>query len=1182
MMRYSRLYLFFVSLILVAASGCGLQLRDPIVEGVSPQTVYNGADTVVIIDGERFYPKLEVESRSGASAQLDEGYDAELIGPGDLETRVLLTGLTVLDYESLQAVVPQGLAVGSYALSVVGPSGGQSVLQDAIVVTDSLAERLEVAAGGVLFEVFDTAWLTIELKDGQGNRVIDDFDVVVEVEGEGEDLDVSYVPGGLVNQAGVASGIQGSLGVDGVASVGLIVGTPGLVTITVRPENNRSGVAAGDVMLSIEPGSQRTLEIALPDTDFEATAGEAFIATLSLFDQFGNAVENANETVLLKNSCSNWVKAVSVLGVTDVEVDLTKATGVPSCPFDTVMSISGPPGQSDSLSVLPAETASFSVIATPSQVKAGEIVNIFVASEDAYGNETSWNGILTVEDAVLGEEYVEANCQLGQPIYCTTPVYAVSGATAFAVLGDDGTQGTSNSVSVSAGEPSTLETIVGTNVVAGQDFVVSVSVADTWGNSIDASNFVFDDFAIRDPASEIVCGNMGVGLAGEATFDCALFTVDGFTSVTATLTPYVVEASSADFAVMNGPLSVVEIIPVDTLVIAGKFLEIAFAGFDEWGNPFTDGSKTIDIADTSGTISIAGATLGAAGTVIADASFTSAGLTRVFASQGGVDLGSSALISIEASATASLFVTAEQGWAWVGDDLLVEVLAVDMFGNRAVDNANIQISSQGGLGVTVETVLVNGLANAQFVWNEPVWPDQLSALSEAGIGGDSQEIYVIEDCETSGPTASISFNGSIDAVACYDETLGIAAIAASMGGSTVAAGNTRYAVVDEAGEVLDVSLNNPDLDVELASTGVRSVWGLVSQEGGCGSAIEAQAWVGLDDGSPVGPVEVEVSAAAALNGQDVIDVTVANVKACDGTAAAGGSLLLRADRGDLVGLLATGSGYVLSLNGQGKSVFQWSALASEVGGMGTLYLWADSGASYGTAEVLFDGDSRLPNIWSQDPSGQETGTVNEIELVFSEALDETTVITSNFFVNGSDAIGVSLESESTVVIELESPVVASLSGWEVGVSKEVRDLAGNRLAGTWSSGAESYLGYFGDYVPSLDPVDLCEANTNLFRPDGDDGAGEDADSVTVHLESVSAPAWWVLTVTDSDGNKVEREVVVASLNTQDWMWFGRTADELVVRGGVYQVQAQAMDGFGNLSSPCAAQITVEHRFELLE
>jgi hypothetical protein len=1136
----------------------------------------------VVIAGERFYPKLEVESRSGASAQLDEGYDAELIGPDEADARFLLTGLNVLDYESLQAVVPKGLNVGSYSLAVTGPSGGRAVLADAIQVTDSLAARLEVDVAQVLYEVFDTAWLTIELMDNEGNRVADDFGVVIEVEGVVEELDASFVPGGLVNQADIGSGagIQGSLGIDGVASVGLIVGTPGLVTVFVSPENSRLGVAAGDVKLSIEPGSQRTLEIELPGPDFEATAGEPFTASLSLYDQFGNPVENVNETVLLKNTCSNWVKAVSMQGDTDVEVILTKATGVPSCPYDAVTSISGPPGQSDSITVISATTSTFSVIATPSQIKAGETVNIFVASEDAYGNETSWVGDLTVEDAILGEEYTEASCQLGQPIYCTTPVYQVSGSTAFAVIGDDGTQGVSNAVSVSAGDPAKLDVSVASNVVAGDAFDLTLGIADTWNNPISAANFSISDFLITDPAAEIACATMSVGPTGEAIFDCTLVTADGVTAVTVELVSQTIQGVSGDFSVLNGPLSLVEVIAAETTVVAGKFMEVDLAGFDDWGNPFADGLKTIDLRDTSGTISITSATLGAAGTVIVDASFTSAGLTTVTASQGGTDLGSSAPISIEASTTVSLLVSAELGWSWVGDSVPVEVQAVDLFGNRADDNSLIEISSQGGLGATVQTTLVNGLANAQFVWEASVWPDRLSALSETGIAGDSQEIYVIEDCGAGGPAAAISFSGSDDAVACFDETIGSAQVAASMSGSTVSSGDIRYAIVDESGEILAVNLNDASLDIELDSTGVRQLWGLVSQDDSCGDAVAATAWVGLDDGQPVGPVQLDLSATSAVNGVDVIDVTADGVTDCAGAPASAMDLSLRTDRGDLVGLTATGAGYVVTLNGQGSAGFEWSALSTETGGTGRLYVWSESGASYGIAEVLFEGDSRLPYVWSQDPSGQETGTISQVRFRFSEALDASTITLGNFLINGAEPALVAIGAADEVIIDLDSPVVGSLSGWEVSVSKEVRDLAGNRLAGTWSNVAESYLGYFGDYMPSVDTVDLCDVEPALFRPDGDDGVGDEGDFVSVHIESLSAPVWWMVTVSDSYGVWIVREFVGASLNTADWLWDARSSDGQIVDDGAYQIQTQAMDGFGNLSSPCTAQVEVDHRFEL--
>ena len=84
--------------------------------------------------------------------------------------------------------------------------------------------------------------------------------------------------------------------------------------MTVSPESGRSGIAPGDVKLSVEPDSERSLTIELPTPDFQVTAGEAFDITLRMQDQFGNPVENATETVLLKNTCNTWVKVVNMQG----------------------------------------------------------------------------------------------------------------------------------------------------------------------------------------------------------------------------------------------------------------------------------------------------------------------------------------------------------------------------------------------------------------------------------------------------------------------------------------------------------------------------------------------------------------------------------------------------------------------------------------------------------------------------------------------------------------------------------------------------------------------------------------------------------------------------------------------------------------------------------------------------
>ena len=139
-----------------------------------------------------------------------------------------------------------------------------------------------------------------------------------------------------------------------------------------------------------------------------------------------------------------------------VEVTLEQVTGTPFCLLDSLVSVSDPPGQSDSIAVVPAETARFTVIATPLGVQAGDMANVFVSAEDAFGNDTNWSGALAVEDASTGVAIQGVSCQAGTPIYCRVP--EVNASLVFRVVGDDGTEGTSNAIS-GAGDPAELDVV---------------------------------------------------------------------------------------------------------------------------------------------------------------------------------------------------------------------------------------------------------------------------------------------------------------------------------------------------------------------------------------------------------------------------------------------------------------------------------------------------------------------------------------------------------------------------------------------------------------------------------------------------------------------------------------------------------------------------------------------------
>jgi flagellar hook assembly protein FlgD len=103
--------------------------------------------------------------------------------------------------------------------------------------------------------------------------------------------------------------------------------------------------------------------------------------------------------------------------------------------------------------------------------------------------------------------------------------------------------------------------------------------------------------------------------------------------------------------------------------------------------------------------------------------------------------------------------------------------------------------------------------------------------------------------------------------------------------------------------------------------------------------------------------------------------------------------------------------------------------------------------------------------------------------------------------------------------------------------------------------------------------------TGPFRPDGDDGAGNEVDQVTLSLESAATPAWWVAEVQDALGELVVQRWLVPAGPTDEWSWDARDAAGFVVPSGSYTITVRPDDGFGNRGTGCVVQTSVEHPFE---
>ena len=90
----------------VMACGCAPELPDPEVQSVSPEWGYNGEVTPIRIEGEAFYPSVAVDGGDGKGGRVDAQYQVELHGATTMHA---LKGVTLVDYSSIEALVPDGL-----------------------------------------------------------------------------------------------------------------------------------------------------------------------------------------------------------------------------------------------------------------------------------------------------------------------------------------------------------------------------------------------------------------------------------------------------------------------------------------------------------------------------------------------------------------------------------------------------------------------------------------------------------------------------------------------------------------------------------------------------------------------------------------------------------------------------------------------------------------------------------------------------------------------------------------------------------------------------------------------------------------------------------------------------------------------------------------------------------------
>jgi hypothetical protein len=1141
-------------------------LPEPVVERAVPSFAWNGDVTTISLLGQDFWPQIEVDARGGG-ASINPTYRARLEGPDGATTPqiVPLLGVGIVDDTHLTATVPSGLPAGVWSLVVESPSSDEVFLPGGFRVTDQQAARLLLASSRLVYSAGQSATVDVKLLDVDDQVVPLPFEVVI-VGTSGSGL-VSLDPGTLASVRPTPSGdgLRGNL-TDGRASIDVTPAAPGRVDLVVAAGDPYSTVVTDTLSLLFEPGEDLSVELTLPAGPF--VAGEGFVVSGRVVDQFGNPIPDMIQ-VSLRTPCSGWFGTVALSGETLFEVVPTLASS-PTCPEDEIVVVD--PGNLSGRSppfVVDAGPASRLMVQPDAlSVRAGDPLSFLVTPTDPYGNETAWAATASLTASTSG--LVELGCTaFGDARVCATRLTRAAPEVFVQVVGDDGVSGVSTAIEVLPDDELAGLALRAAGVAtAGVPLPVLVSPLDAWGNVV-PSAATTEDYTFSDDLGDLLCDRVGTAGDGSAAFECTFLTARPDAQVAVELDGFVAQAP---VAVQNGALAVVTV-SAPPAATAGVAVTVSFDGADAFGNPYlVQDDATLQLSDESGSFGSTQVDLDAAGRAEVSAAFTAAGSTRVAASQLGAVLGRSDVIAVAPGPTIGLRATVG-AWAWVDEATPVTVEAVDDFGNRTNLDVLGLVSSRATATPDLAVPIVNGVGTGAFTWSGAALPDVLE-LSAGGYSGEA-EVIVVRRCP-GGPTAGMVFGGLTEGVACATGADGGAVVADLSSSSRGALAIARYAVsVNGAPGALDPLALIP---VVLPGLGRHDVTGLVIDTASCADEVAGIAWSAPDDGSPAGLLPLEASV-APLPVLGVATIELLGVTDCAGNPAAGGDVLLSTTGGLLSSAFATGEGLAVTLDANGDAS---TPLDTSAGGLSATTLTVVAASAGGTARgelaLPITGDVVRPVVVSASPVGSQEGLADTFVIRFSEPLQAASVVPTNFTVGGAAPVTAALAGDE-VTLTTAAPLDGALGPHVLTASSLLRDAAGNRLAGDWGTGPAGWQSAFGGSAaaPEAPRCDEVIPPSLRFRPDGDDGASEEADRVSI-LASVSAPpSWWVVEVYDDVGALVDLDWEIPLTATDLVSWDGRGHAGTVLPPGRYEVHVAAADGLGNQGASCVTDITLEGR-----
>lgn len=1145
------------------ASACTPIDATPRPASVVPAWGFNGEDTPVLVIGEDFLPALDVSA--GGSAGRDTTFAVSLT---DGSRAFELTAVTWRDRTELGAIVPAGLPVGDYDVQVVDPNGRSGLLTGAFEVRDTRVDAIRMEADRVVQEVFQDAIISLALVDPSGRPVSQDLDVALRfTDDDGAPAALSWDAVDLEAVRVRSDGLDASMGDDGVGTLRVRAQEPGRVTVTATSLDDDGRVRGDDVVLQFTRGSELVADVSLPEPGFRATVDEPFEVEITLRDAFGNLADDAVVDLIVAESCGGFREPVQVRGQTSVEVRVQRASDRPGCQRNQVEVSGIVSGASEPFGVDPGPAAELFVVASDTEIIAGEPLNVTVVAYDAFGNIRGYAGrIVQVTDGSEPPADVACAAQGGGGfVSCSILLTRAGEARVLTLVDDDGLQGSSDSYVVLAASPAAIiiEPAL-TAWTAGEPVSVTLGEVDAYGNPIGAP----------DPGTTSLSDDQGLSTCvhqADGVWICRREQAGSEVRLVASRGPI---SGERTVVVENAPAAQIGLAVGASEVAAGDPLGVVVSIRDAYGNPWRvqESPPTVSLSPSLGQITPETVQVDGQGQATRTVTLTRAGLVTLKARHLASGIESDATVQVNGGQPTALRIDTPAPWARTGVPTTVRVEVEDAFGNRAASSGSATVRSLTSGFAPVGLSIVNGVGAATVSWSTAVGLETVEAEGLSGLTS-RKELLVYRPCG-SGPLGRLQVQGDAFDRSCVVD--GEALAEGDLGGSAPFGSATlaHFAVSGPGGDAVD---QQPVLPLSAAAPGVYTVRGLVMQDDGCATEVQDTWYVASEPGVPVGTVSMEPAAGTVdlLDATPEVLVDIAGVGDCLGDPVAGGALRVWTDRGTLSGVNPSGSGLRVVTDGAGTAQVALDFSQALAGGDALVRVQGPT-AVRGSAMVAVTGDLQPPEVRDQDPKGGIETIVSTIRLTFSEPMAPATMVPAAFSVGGASpatVISVLPVTPSVVDLVLDPALSPGSGSWFVRVQPSVTDLAGNALAGTWDGPGVAYEGRFG-VDAEVAPVDVCVPSTPSFRPDGDDGEGQEADAVVVDLESAATPAWWVASVRAATGALVRRTWLVPDGRVDSWAWDGRDDGERVVAPGTYTVAIDAEGTEGSRGGECSTTVTV--------